>query len=292
MLLKEAVEQGTALLVNKKVESPQLSAELIAAHVTSMSRTQVLSNPEKKLTNSEETQLDILLKKRGKHEPIPYITGEVEFYSIPLSITSGIFIPRPETETLVDKALEIAKNLPEPPKIFDLGTGSGNIIISLALNLDDGEFWGSDISNNATQVASLNVRRHDLQNYVEIKEGTLFNPLKKELTTEFDILVCNPPYIKSNDIPKLPAQIKDYEPHIALDGGRDGMLFVKTILDGAPPILKPGGHIFLEADPTIIPQIRSEVQRRTFYENFTVYKDASGKDRVAHFVTKRKKISW
>ena len=292
MLIQEAVDHCASYLEGKKIESSRLSAELIVGHVTSLSRTEVLSTPNRKLTNTEETNLDVAMKERGKHKPLPYITGEVEFYSIPFSISSGIFIPRPETETLVDAALDIAKEISDAPKIYDLGTGCGNIIIALALNLDDGEFWASDISNNAVQTASLNVRRHDLQNYVEVKEGQLFSPMRKELATEFDIVVSNPPYIRSGDIPKLPPQIKDFEPHIALDGGRDGMSVIKSILDGAAPILKPGGYVLLEADPITMPSIRSEVQRRTCYEDFKVLPDASGKDRVAQFRTKAKKIGW
>ncbi len=290
MLMQEALENWVSYLETRKVESPRLSAELIVAHAISQPRANVLANPDRKLTNSEETTIEVLMRRRGKHEPIPYIIEEVEFYSIPFVIKPGIFIPRPETETLVDATLEIAKNIKEEPKIYEMGTGCGNVIIALALNMDEGEFWASDISSNAVQVANLNVRQHDLQNYVDILEGTLFSPLRKELTTEFDIIVSNPPYVKSNEIPKLSPQIKDFEPVVALDGGRDGMNFIKSILDGAAPILKPGGYILLEGDPSIMPAIRSEVQRRSYYEDFRIHKDASGKERVAQFRTKTKKI--
>lgn len=285
MTIQEAIDFGVEQLERKKIESPRLSAELLMAYVTSQNRSQVLANADKQVTNREEIQYKGLLQRRAKNEPVPYITGEVEFYSIPFTISSGVFIPRPETETLVEAALAVARQM-DAPKIYDLGIGSGNILISLALNLDDGEFWGSDITNIACQVAQQNVRRHDLSSYVTLKEGPLFTPMRTELTKDFDIIVSNPPYVKTGEIQKLSGQIKDFEPHIALDGGRDGMTFIKSVLDGAHHMLNPGGYIFLEADPTIMTTIRTEVRRRPMYGEFTIHNDASGKERVCQFRTK------
>ncbi len=282
MNVLEAVEHCTSVLETKKVESPRLSAELLVAHATSLTRSQVLSSANRPLTNSEDSKLQAILQRRSHHEPMPYITGEVEFYSIQFSISNGVFIPRPETETLVDATLDIAKTLGDTPKIYDLCTGSGNVLISLAMNMDYGEFWGTDVSNIALQVASINVRRYELQNYVELREGPIFAPLRNALSTGFDILVSNPPYVKSNDIAKLPSQIKDFEPVIALDGGREGLTFIRSVLDGAAPILNPGAYILLEADPEQMMSIRTEVRRRRF-EDFVIHNDASGKERVCQF---------
>ena len=282
MNVLEAVEHCSSVLETKKVESPRLSAEILVAHATSLTRSQVLSSANRPMTNSEDSKLQAILQRRSHHEPIPYIIGEVEFYSIQFSISNGVFIPRPETETLVDATLAIAKTLGDTPKIYDLCTGSGNVLISLAMNMEYGEFWGTDVSNMAIQVASINVRRYELQNYVELREGPIFNPMRSALSTGFDILVSNPPYIKSNDIAKLSPQIKDHEPVIALDGGREGLTFIRSLLDGAGPILKPGGYILLEADPDQMMPIRTEVRRRRF-EDFVVHNDASGNERVCQF---------
>lgn len=283
MTIRDAIEQYTEHLSQRGVESARLSAELIAAHVMDMDRAQIMAHPDQEIDPRRQNQLDMLMNRRMKHEPVPYITEEVEFYSIKLAISKGVFIPRPETETLVDAALEAAKELPHAPKFYDLCTGSCNITIALAHNLEDGEFWASDISNLAIQIANINVREHDLTNFVELREGALFNPLRNELSKNFDILVCNPPYIKSHEIPKLAQQIKDYEPVMALDGGRDGMTFIKSVLDGAPPMMARGGYIFLEADPAIIPIIRTEVRRRAAFEDFVIHKDLNGQDRVCQF---------
>jgi release factor glutamine methyltransferase len=287
MNVLEALDFGTQILEGKKVESPRLSAELLAAYVLSLPRSQILSLDTRLLSPQEENQYKIQLDRRSRHEPIPYIIGEIEFYSIPLHISKGVLIPRPETETLVDAALEIAKKVSDEPKIYDLGTGSGAILIAMAMNLEDGEFWGSDVSNMAIQVASQNVRRHELQNYVELREGALFTPLRNELAKDFDMLVCNPPYIKTNDIQKLESQIKDFEPVIALDGGREGMTFIRSILDNVSHILKPGGYVFLEAEPSLMMTIRTEVRRKNIFQDFVIHKDASGKERVCQFRTKR-----
>lgn len=284
MNVLEAVEHYTSFLVSKKVESPRLSVELLVAHVLGLTRSQVLSSNHRILTPAEDNKLGTLVQRRSRHEPIPYITGEVEFYSLPMFISSGVFIPRPETEILVDATLEIAKNMKHPPKIYDLGTGSGCILVSLAMNLDDGDFWGSDVSNLAIQVTAMNVRRYELENYVELREGPLFAPIRHSLSTGFDILVSNPPYIKSSDIAKLANQIRDFEPGLALDGGRDGLTFIRTLLDNSIPILKPGSYILLEADPDQMMMLQNEVKRRHFLD-IAIHKDLSGNDRVIQFRT-------
>jgi len=285
MKVKEAIEQSVELLETRRVESPRLSAELLVAYATSMDRAQVLANPSRELSSHEQIQLKSIMQRRAKHEPIPYITGEIEFFSIPFSISNGVFIPRPDTETLVSAALEVLKKIHDP-KIYDMGFGCGNVIISLALNLESGVFWGNDISSQAYKVAGQNVTRHELNSYVTLREGNLFAPMRTELTKDFDMIVSNPPYVKTGDIQKLPNQIRDYEPVIALDGGRDGMNFIKALLDGAPPMLKPGGYLLMEADPTIMSTIRTEVRRRGLFEDFVVHNDASGKERVCQFRTK------
>ncbi len=285
MNIKDAIDQCKSTFESKKVEAPDASAELLVSHIATIPRTQLPLHAEQDLTSMQEAELQGLMARRCKHEPIAYITGNTEFYSIPLSITNGVFIPRPETEAVINVALNlIQENGLEAPRIFDMGTGSGAIIIALALNLEEGEFVATDISSTALQVAKHNLRTHDLESYVELKEGSLFAPVRSTLATAFDIFVCNPPYIKSTDVTKLPNQIKDFEPHIALDGGRDGMTFYKNILDNVPPLMNSGGLIILEADPTLMPVIKTEVRRKTStFEGVAIHPDASGKDRVISF---------
>lgn len=286
MIVQEALDQAVATFEARKIESPRLSAELIVAHLVGTDREGVLTHSDRQMSNTEESQLQALIQRRCKNEPVPYITGKTEFYSVPLQITSGVFIPRPETETLVDVAIDILNEMDHVPKIYEMCIGSGAITLGIASKLEDGEFWGSDISNTAIQVAQQNVRDQGLENYVTLREGNMFVPLRTELSKDFDMFVCNPPYIKTNDIPKLESQIKDYEPHLALDGGRDGMQHIKSILDGVAPILRSGGYILLEAEPGLMSVIRTEVRRRAQFEGLKIHKDASGKDRVVEFRTR------
>jgi release factor glutamine methyltransferase len=287
MNIADAIKQTKEMFDTRKIEAPDLSAELLVSHVVTIPRAHLPAHDNQALTPQQETELQSLVMRRCKHEPIPYIIGKTEFFSITLNITNGVFIPRPETETLVQVTLDIIKDAGyEDPRIYDMGTGSGAVIIALALNLDDGEFVASDISSTAVQVSKHNMRMHDLESYVELKEGSLFAPMRTALSTSFDIFVSNPPYIKSPEVAKLPNQIKDYEPHIALDGGRDGMTFYKNIIDNVSPLMNKGGYIVLEADPLLIPVIKTELRRKSFFENVKIYQDASGKDRVISFQTK------
>ncbi|MDX9755464.1 MAG: peptide chain release factor N(5)-glutamine methyltransferase [bacterium] len=282
MNIQDALDYGTRTLVAEHVESPRLSTEVLLAHATGLSRAQVLASREE-LAPPVESQFLDLISRRARHEPVPYLTGEVEFFSIPLHITPGVLIPRPETETLVEAALAIARDLPDSPKIYDLCTGSGNIILALAMHLEDGEFWASDVSGLAIQLAAKNIRRYRLENRIRLREGPLFNPIRAELVRNFDLIVSNPPYVKSGDMNKLSPQVKDYEPRLALDGGREGMNFYQSILDHAAPLLKPGGYILLEADPTLMAPIQAAVQRKRVFTEFSILQDAAGKDRVCQF---------
>ncbi|HOJ61640.1 MAG TPA: peptide chain release factor N(5)-glutamine methyltransferase [bacterium] len=280
MNIQQAVALADTTLRAHHVESPRLSAELLAAHVTSLTRSQVLAKGDRSLSLEEESAFRAALARRVRHEPVPYITGETEFYSLPFSIVPGVFIPRPETETLVDAALAAARGLDHPPTIGDLGTGCGTILVSLAYHLEAGEVWGCDLSPTALRVAAANARRHHLENRVMLREGSLFDPFRPIAGRIFDVLVSNPPYIKSGDIPALAKQIRDFEPLPALDGGPDGLTCIRAILEDAADFLRPGGFLFLEAEPGLMPKIEEEAKRRG-YVDFVVHQDASGKERVA-----------
>lgn len=286
MNLQQAVDFAEAALQSQNVESPRLSAELLAAHATSLTRSQVLARGGRPLSPEEETKFHAALRRRARHEPIPYITGETEFYSLPFAIAPGVFIPRPETETLVDAALALARNLGHPPRIHDLGTGCGTILLTLAWHLEGGDYFGSDLSRQALDITAANAKRLGVFDRVTLRQGTLPIPPGDPAGQELDLFVSNPPYIKSGDIPGLPSQIRDFEPHLALDGGPDGLTCIRAILEEAPALLKPGGAVLLEAEPGLMAAIRDEARRRG-YEGFVIHQDASGKDRVAQFRSRR-----
>ncbi|MFH1741873.1 MAG: peptide chain release factor N(5)-glutamine methyltransferase [bacterium] len=282
MNVQQALDSAAELFEQKSVESARLSAELIVAHVIHHTRAHVLANPERPLSKEEERDYQVCVTRRAKCEPIPYITGHVEFHSHEFKVVKGVFIPRPETEVLVDKALEGALRF-EVPKILDVGTGCGNIFISMAHNLEDGEFHGTDISNTAIQCSQKNVRDHELTNYATLHEGNLFQALRGSLIKNFDVIVSNPPYIKTADIATLPTEIKSFEPHICLDGGREGLNFYRSFLDNVAPLLSPGGMVCLEIDPSLTEPLSDLVKRKKVFSAPEVTKDLSGNDRVLSF---------
>ncbi len=280
MNLHEALTKGAFILEQKKVESPQLSCEMILAKATKQPRSAVLGAADRALTAEEEATFKNCLARRAAGEPMAYLTESIEFYSHEFGIQKGVFIPRPESELLVEKALDfLAEN--DDPKIGELCTGCGCIIISLIMELGDGEFFATDISNNAIKVAEYNARKHDVSKLIEFREGNMFHPYREALANNFDLLIINPPYIKSTDIAKLPSQIKDYEPHAALDGGRDGLNFYRTIIDSGAQFLAPKGAILFELDPTLVAPIRGLLQRRSnTFEEPEVFQDLAGLERA------------
>ena len=282
MDIQQALTSATELFKQKEVESPELSAELLVAHVTRCERTKVLADLDHHLSPIEERELENVKQRRVKHEPVPYITGKTEFFSYDFKIVKGVFIPRPETETLVEEALKATEGI-EVPKILDVGTGCGNILIAMAHNLEDGEFHGTDISNTAIKCAQQNIRDHELVNFVTLYEGNMFQALRGSLIKNFDVIVTNPPYIKTGDISSLSAQIRNFEPIVCLDGGREGLNFYRPFIDNIAPLLAPEGRVCMEIDPTLVEPVSTLVERKKIFTTPEVTTDLAGKERVLTF---------
>lgn len=171
--------------------------------------------------------------------PLQYLMAEAQFMGLDFVVRPGVFIPRPETEILVEAAL---KKIATRPIVFDLGTGCGNIAVSIAKFLADVRVFASDVSSLALGVGTLNARRHGVDNRVRFLEGEFFRPLGRE---KVDFILSNPPYIGSDDLKDLPPEVR-HEPRIALDGGRDGLQVLKRIVEECPCHLKEGGYLILE----------------------------------------------
>jgi release factor glutamine methyltransferase len=198
-----------------------------------MSKTQLYTEPERSLTSVETEQLRHLVQRRLDHEPTAYILGHCEFYGIDFCIDCHTFIPRPETELLVEKAVELARRISQPGKqitIADVGTGCGAIAISLALALPQAKIYATDISASALQVAEINCRRHGVNSQVELLPGELLEPLSQPV----DMIVANLPYIKGCEFKDLSPEIINFEPMIALDGGEDGLDKIQQMLEQMP----------------------------------------------------------
>jgi release factor glutamine methyltransferase len=245
VILREALQSTTQTLCKAGIADAFVEAELLLGHVLGMSKTQLYTELERSLTSVEVEHLCHLVRRRLDHEPAAYILGHCEFYGIDFYIDYHTFIPRPETELLVEKAVELAQRVSQTGKqitIADIGTGCGAIAISLALALPQAKIYATDVSASALQVAEVNCRRHGVNRQVELLQGSLLEPLPKPV----DMIVANLPYIKDCEFGDLSPEIRDYEPTMALAGGKDGLDKIQQILEQMPGKLSHGACVLLE----------------------------------------------
>ncbi len=245
MTLREALQSVTRTLDDATIDDARAEAELLVGHVLSMSRTQIYTAPERELTPVETEHLADLVRRRLEREPTPYILGHCQFCGMEFLVDRRALIPRPETELLVEQAVEIARRLHNPGRyisIADIGTGCGAIAISLALALPEAGIYATDISSSAIQVARTNCRQHAVEGQVRLLVGNLLEPL----TQPVDMIVANLPYVSSADLAALSPEIRDFEPMMALDGGEDGLDVIRQMLKQAPSKLNHRGCLLLE----------------------------------------------
>jgi len=245
VILREALQSAIQTLLGAGIADASVEAELLLGHVLGMSKTQLYTEPEKSLTSAETKHLWSLVQRCLDHEPTAYILGHCEFYGIDFRIDCHTFIPRPETELLVEQAVELAQcisHLGKQITIADIGTGCGAIAISLALALPQAKIYATDISTLALQVAGMNCRRHAVSSQVELLQGNLLEPLSQPV----DMIVANLPYIKSCEFRDLSPEVRNFEPTTALAGGEDGLGKIQQILEQMPGKLNYGGCFLLE----------------------------------------------
>jgi release factor glutamine methyltransferase len=239
-------------LEKKGVDSPRLTAEILLAHTLNVDRITLYLNFDQPLTENELSGYRTLIKRRLQREPLQYIIGIQEFWSLEFVVTPQVLIPRPETELLVEQAIERLKTFPavenHTSRILDLGTGCGAIAISLAKEVQQTTIWATDISAGALKLARLNAEKHGVTDKIRFIQGNLWEPLLDQGVT-FDIILSNPPYIASEEFKGLSPEVRDYEPRLALNGHEDGMNYIQTIILEAPAFMNPGGWIMLEMSP-------------------------------------------
>jgi release factor glutamine methyltransferase len=237
------------------IQSPQLNAEMIMQSVLECRRIDLYLNYDKPLSNDERAKIRTLVKKRIQHFPIQYLLGETEFYGYKFLVNENVFIPRPETETLVDSIITFIKESDKNSwEILDVGTGTGIIPIVLSLHFQNTPVSISclavDTSEQSLQNARKNIEYHHVDG-IELRKSNLL----KTVEGKFDLIVSNPPYIPTDEIASLEREVRDYEPRDALDGGKDGLLYYNQILKHARPYLTPDGKIFFEISPTLYEKI-------------------------------------
>ena len=271
------VQWATTYFSNHDIDSPRATAEILLAHVLNSRRIDLYLRYDQPLIPDELERFKALIKRRLKREPVAYILESKEFWSMDLQVTRDVLIPRPETECLVEKVLELLASDSNPASklILELGTGCGAVILALASENPRHSYWATDISVNAIRIA----RQNDLNGKVHFIIGDWFAPLRSKPGL-FDLIVSNPPYIKSEDLTRLQPEIHAYEPLLALDGAADGLHCLRHIIESAYLFLKPRGGIILEIGHDQKEPLKQMIAECGQYEEVNFYQDYSGYDRI------------
>jgi len=266
----------------KGLDCPRLSAELLLSHVLETKRIELYTQFDQPVAKQQLDKLHDLVKRAGQHEPIAYLIGKTEFYSMELFITRDCLIPRPETELLVERAIEFLRTRTPPQSVCDLCTGSGCIAAAIAKNVPQAAITATDISDAALEIAARNIEKYGLSDRVKLLCGDLFDPVMPELDTgKLDLIVCNPPYVSSFEFERLDRNVKDYEPKKALAGGVDGLDVYRRIVENADKFLKSGGAIMLEIGYRQGQAVRELLEQTGYLTDITIEKDHHDNDRIA-----------
>jgi release factor glutamine methyltransferase len=266
----------------------RLDAEVLLAASLGMNRIGLYTHYDQPLRKDELTRFRSLVQRRLHHEPVAYILGRREFWSLSFQVTKDVLIPRPETELLVEETLNLlgrSRPSPAPYRILEIGTGCGAIIVALAHAFPGARLVATDVSPKALQVAIQNAADNGVRDRIQFLQGDLFTPLRRGPV--FDLIVTNPPYIPRDQVPVLPPEVRDFEPRIALDGGKDGLEFYGRALPEVDDYLCPGGWFLTEMGYGQDRFIRRIAEGNQALGSFAFVKDLSGKNRV--FKTQKKK---
>jgi len=232
-----------------KIDSPRLSSELILSHVLSLPRIRVYAEHKREMTPEQLTRTRELVKRAIAHEPIQYLTGCAPFFGMEFRVTPDVLIPRGDTETLVEQALQFLRGRlgTEPPRVLDLCTGSGCVAAAIAKQVKQAQVLAIDISAAAVLIARENLKTFKLDDRVSVEIGDLFEPVSRQVDPRpFDLIASNPPYIATPQLEHLDKNVRDYEPRLALDGGSDGHVLHRRIIAEAQAHLVPGGRLLME----------------------------------------------
>ena len=248
MTIAEAINEGARRLERAGVDEARRTAGVLLGERLNVDRTRLLTHPEQAVSDEDRQSFLRMIERRAAGEPLQYVTGHQEFYKLDFLVTPAVLIPRPETEFLVERVLALVRDDQlAAPLIVDAGTGSGCIAVTLAVELPAARLIATDISGAALAVARQNAARHKVAERVEFYEGDLLAPLAAlGVEGAVDLLASNPPYVAANEPELVEREVRDYEPHVALFGGDDGLTFYRRLLAEGFDVVKPGGHLVCE----------------------------------------------
>ena len=275
MTIKQALTKGTIKLKSNNIDSPKLKARLLLQYVLNKKREYLIIYDNEPITQEQEKAYIKKIEKLIEGIPLQHITNMQEFMKMNFYVNSDVLIPRPDTEILVEEAIKISQEYMNPT-ILDLCTGSGAIAVSLAKYIPNAKVYALDISKKALEVAKINAKNNNVEQKLEFIESDLFENIKN---IKFDIIVSNPPYIKTDLINTLDEEVQK-EPIIALDGGNDGLDFYRKIVEEAYPYLKLGSHLCFEIGYDQKIDVIEIIENSKKYEKVYCKKDLYGNDRV------------
>jgi release factor glutamine methyltransferase len=278
MELGQALIWAKDVLAEAGVEEPQLDAEVLLSEATDLSRAGLFTWADRDLTPKELTRFRSDVYRRAEREPLAYIVGQREFFRLSFAVSPAVLVPRPETELLVEQALDwlTLPSAPASPRIADVGTGSGIIAVTLAVHLPTARILATDTSADALSVAHTNAVRHGVAAQIEFLVGDLLVPVLQPV----DLIAANLPYVATSEWETLMPEIRDYEPRQALDGGPDGLEWVRRLLDAAPGCLRPGAVLLAEIGATQGAAVLDLARSRFPTARIALRRDYAGLDRL------------
>ncbi len=285
----DLVNEATTFFQGRGIESPRVNAEALLGHALGLARVHLYTQFDRPVDPEPLAAFRDLVRKRLERVPLQYLTGQVEFWSRTFAIRPGVFIPRPETEVLVERALEAVRGAGDPDagaqiagadtprSIAEIGVGSGAVLVTLLSEMPGAAGIGTDVSKDALSLARENAERHGVLDRIDFREGSLLDPLEG---ATFDLIVANPPYLAESIASTLAPEIREHEPPAALYSGSDGFEALRPLVAGAWRLLGPRGVLALEIGDTQGAAALNLIASHGAYDDVLLAKDYAGRDRV------------
>lgn len=275
MKIEELLREGKKVLEKNNIEEASIISRSLLQYVLKIDRNKLVINKDEEVENNKENEYIGYIKEVADGKPVQYITNKQEFMGLSFFVDENVLIPQPDTEILVEEAIKYANQIKENVEILDMCTGSGCIGVALAKHVKNAKVTLVDISTKALEVAKKNAKENEVKEKVNFIQSDMFENIK----SKFDVIVSNPPYIKTKVINELDLQVQN-EPHLALDGGENGLKFYEILINEAPKYLKENGKIFLEIGYDQKKEVEELARNSKLYKEIETVKDLANNDRV------------
>jgi len=274
--IREVLDWATEDFAGRGIESPRLDAELLVAEALGTDRVGLYLDLHRPLVDSERSSIRLLVARRREREPVAYILGHCDFYGRRFNVTKDVLIPRPDTETLVDHALECISET-RPCRVLDIGTGSGAIAVTIAAERPLSMVTATDISEAALKVAADNAERLGVADRIRFERANLLNS-----TEQYDLIVSNPPYIARSEMRSLQVEVREHEPSGALEAGEDGLDIIRALLLATEAASATGAQLLVEVGARQAPSVLDLASARSAWRPVAVHRDLQRFERVVH----------